>query len=163
MSLATELKLLGVEKPTKEQMQKIRNAVMKEHQRKKILPFMLNDELKITMYIVLLASHANVLHECMFFIDEREDIKQDLKRKFTQLKRSLDNWVKHFEKEFLNPNIEGMEQVKAIHENYNDEFSEMIYEHLDVIKNYAPYRELFPAQKKFDVKKIQGLKTKKAS
>lgn len=54
-----------------------------------------------------------------------------------------------------------MDQVKAIYENYNDEFSEMIYEHLDVIQNYAPYRELFPVQKKFDVKKIQGLKTKK--
>lgn len=86
MSLATELKLLGIENPTQEQMQKNPQRGNERTSAQENLAFMLNDELKITMYIVLLSSHANVLHECMFFIDEREDIKQDLKRLFVQLK-----------------------------------------------------------------------------
>lgn len=160
MSLERELKLLGIEKPTKEQLEKIKNAVEKEKVKHKIMPFMLNDELKITMYIIIIGALAHIVYESMFFIDEREDIKHQLKHKFKALKHSAYVFYQHFEKEFLNQEIEGSDRVKEIYSKYQYEFMEMIYEHFDTIQSYAPYRKLFPQKEQINIKKIQGLKWK---
>lgn len=128
MSLETELRLLGII-PTKQQVEKIRKVAVEEERWQKVEPKRIKTKEMVVSALIITVALCRSLEEYMHILYESPVLRNGFKRDFNLLKNQLKKVHTSFEKQFA----EYKEMLEA-YGVYSDEFTELIYDHMDKIE-----------------------------